>query len=273
MADAERRLARAGNRGSTGYDGGMTTLRTTQYRAPDGITLALHELGEGRPVLLLHGLFSNAATNWLKFGHAARLAAGGYHVIMPDLRAHGASGAPHDPAHYPLDVLVDDALALIDHLGLDDFDLGGFSLGARTTAKLLAAGVAPRRAIMAGMGWEGLTSWHRRRDFFVTAIDRRDVARYGEPHFLAVSFMKSMKIDPVAARLLLDSFGEVDTLSLVAREVPVLVLCGKDDQDNGSAPELARRLRRAEYVEIPGTHMSSVVEPAMGAAMLAFLDA
>ena len=246
-------------------------IATTHIRSFDGTQLAVHETGEGRPLLLLHGLFSSADTNWIKFGHAAKLAAAGFRVIMPDLRAHGHSGAPHDPAAYPRDVLVDDALSLIETLGLDDYDLGGFSLGARTTAKLLAAGAQPGKAIMAGMGWEGLTGWGRRRDFFVTAIDRRNEVKRGDPHFMAVAFMKTQGIDPVAARLLLDSFGDVDTDALVARDTPVLVVCGKDDQDNGSAPELARQLANAEYREIKGTHMSSVLEPALADEMIAFL--
>ncbi|WP_439485674.1 alpha/beta fold hydrolase [Blastomonas fulva] len=250
-----------------------TTITTSRIRSFDGTELAVHQTGEGRALLLLHGLFSSAETNWIKFGHAARLASAGFRVIMPDLRAHGASGAPHDPAAYPRDVLVDDALSLIDTLGLDDFDLGGFSLGARITAKLLAAGVTPRKAVLAGMGWEGLTGWGRRRDFFVTAIDRRDEVKRGDPHFLAVAFMKTQGIDPIAARLLLDSFGDVDTDALVNRDVPVLVVCGADDQDNGSAPELSRQLRDATYREIRGTHMSSVLEPALADEMVSFLTA
>ncbi len=248
-----------------------SSITTTRIRSFDGTQLAVHQIGEGRALLLLHGLFSSAETNWIKFGHAARLAEAGFRVIMPDLRAHGQSAAPHDPSAYPRDVLVDDALSLIETLGLDDFDLGGFSLGARTTAKLLATGATPRRAIMAGMGWEGLTGWGRRRDFFVTAIDRRDEVKRGDPHFMAVAFMKTQGIDPVAARLLLDSFGEVDTEALARRDVPVLVVCGAEDQDNGSAPELARQLANATYREIRGTHMSSVLEPALADEMVSFL--
>src|SRR3546814_1672085 len=77
---------------------------------------------------------------------------------MPDLRAHGESAAPHDPAAYPSDILVQDARALMAHLNLSDFDIGGFSLGARTVAQLLVEGLQPRRAILAGMGLEGLRS-------------------------------------------------------------------------------------------------------------------
>lgn len=250
-------------------------ISTQKMASFDGVELAVHETGpsDGRPVLLLHGLFSSADTNWINFGHAAQLAQAGFRVIMPDLRAHGQSAAPHDLAAYPHDVLVRDALALIDHFGLEDYDLGGFSLGARTVAKLLTAGAEPRRAILAGMGWEGLTGWDRRRDFFVTAIDRRDEVKRGDPHFLAVSFMKTQGIDPVAARLLLDSFGDVDTDRLVDVTIPVLVVCGLEDSDNGSALVLAERLDNATLVEIRGTHMSSVVERAMGEALVTFLSA
>lgn len=251
----------------------MADLVTLRVRSFDGAELAVHETGSGRPLLLLHGLFSSAETNWIKFGHATRLVEAGFRVIMPDFRAHGQSAAPHDPAAYPRDVLVDDMLHLIDHFGLDDYDLGGFSLGARTTAKLLVSGARPGKAILAGMGWEGLTGWHRRRNFFVEAIDRRDTVKRGDPHFMAVAFMKTQGIDPVAARLLLDSFGEVDTDALVTLPTPIQVVCGADDRDNGSAPELARRLANATYAEVPGTHMSSVVEAALGEAMVGFLTA
>src|SRR3546814_14462529 len=93
---------------------------------------------------------------------------------MPDLRAHGESAAPHDPAAYPSDILVQDARALMAHLNLSDFDIGGFSLGARTVAKLLVEGLQPRRAILAGMGLEGLSGWAKRREFFLTAIPARE---------------------------------------------------------------------------------------------------
>ena len=43
------------------------------FTAADGTDLAWHELGEGRPVVLLHGLFSDAWTNWLRYGHAAAI--------------------------------------------------------------------------------------------------------------------------------------------------------------------------------------------------------
>ncbi|WP_209348626.1 alpha/beta hydrolase [Pontixanthobacter sp. CEM42] len=238
----------------------------------DGTELAIHRMGSGRPVLLLHGLFSNAEMNWIKFGHAQKLADTGFEAIMPDLRAHGESGAPHDPASYPDDVLAKDVLALVDALGLDDFDLVGFSLGARTSARAVISSLTPRKLVLSGMGLEGLAGWRKRSAFFIDAIDRFDEVKRGDPAFMAVSFMKTMRVDRVAARLLLQSVADTVPDQLAALTMPTMVLCGDKDQDNGSAPKLAETLPDATYVEIPGTHMSSVTEGALGDALVEFLN-
>ena len=57
----------------------MTDVKTHYWTASDGVELAWREVGQGRPVILLHGLFSDAQMNWIKFGHAARLADAGPH--------------------------------------------------------------------------------------------------------------------------------------------------------------------------------------------------
>ncbi len=238
----------------------------------DGTELAIHRMGSGRPVLLLHGLFSNAEMNWIKFGHAQKLADTGFEAIMPDLRAHGESGAPHDPASYPDDVLAKDVLALVDALGLDDFDLVGFSLGARTSARAVISSLTPRKLVLSGMGLEGLAGWRKRSAFFIDAIDRFDEVKRGDPAFMAVSFMKTMRVDRVAARLLLQSVADTVPDQLAALTMPTMVLCGDKDQDNGSAPKLAETLPDATYVKIPGTHMSSVTEGALGDALVEFLN-
>ncbi len=241
------------------------------WTASDGAKLAWHEIGDGRPVILLHGLFSSAEVNWIKFGNAARIAAAGFRVIMPDHRVHGASGKPHEPACYPPAILARDVAGLIAHLGLEDYDLGGFSLGARTVIQAVGEGLAPRRAILAGMGLQGLLEWQRRQQFFIDAIDLADSVSRGDPHWMAIQFMKTMKIDRVAARLLLQSYGDVDTNWFDAFAMPTLVLIGAEDEDNGSARDLAERLPDATYAEIPGTHMSCVTKPEMGEAIAEFL--
>ena len=251
----------------------MTSVHN--WVASDGIDLAYYELGEGRPVILLHGLFSDAQMNWIKFGHAERIAAEGFRVIMPDLRAHGASGKPHDPANYPSDILVRDLRELIAHLGLEEFDLGGFSLGSRTVIDAVSSGVTPGKAILAGTGVDVLTNWVRRSRFFVDAIEHFDDARRGDPYWLSIQFMRTMKVDREAAALLLMALGNHPDpeQAVAAFTMPTLVVCGNEDDENGSARALAAMLPNARYKEIPGTHMSSVTKPELGEAIAQFLAA
>ncbi|HWJ38856.1 MAG TPA: alpha/beta hydrolase [Sphingomicrobium sp.] len=250
----------------------MSGAKVSLWTASDGIELAYHEIGEGRPVILLHGLFSDARMNWIKFGHADRIAAMGFRVIMPDLRAHGLSGKPHEPEFYPLGILARDLRELVADLQLTDFDLGGFSLGARTTVEGVGEGLRPRRAILGGAGLEGLKHWERRKHFFLEVIELFDRAPRGDPHWLSIQFMKSQKVDRIAAGLLLESFADAFMDWLKAFTMPTLVVCGSEDDDNGSAEELAGVLPNAVFREVPGTHMSSVTRPELGEAIAGFLS-
>lgn len=248
-------------------------VSTHHWTASDGVDLAYREVGEGRAVILVHGLFSDGVTNWIKFGAAEAISARGFRVIMPDLRAHGLSGRPHDAAHYPDGVLGRDLEELVGQLGLDDYDLGGFSLGSRTIVQGVGEGLRPRRAILSGMGLEGLTGWLRRMDFFLDAIASFDTSSRGDPHWMAIQFMKTMKVDLEAARLLLPTFTDARPEWLAAFAMPTMVLCGTEDHDNGSAENLADALPNASYVSIPGTHMSSVTKPEFGQAFANYLSA
>lgn len=249
------------------------TAKRFEFQSFDDITLSWQEVGEGRPVVLLHGLFSTSDTNWIRYGAAAQVAAAGFRVIMPDLRAHGASAKPHDAAAYPPDVLTRDAAALIDHLGLVDYDLGGYSLGGRTTMRCLMRGLRPRRAIVAGMGLTGLIEIGKRTDWFLHVIANPDSFERGSAGWSAVQFMRTTKVDGEAVAHVLRSQVATTATEIAAIEVPVLVLSGVDDRDNGSAPDLAAALAQGRYVEIPGNHMSAVTGPAMGKEIAAFLSA
>ncbi len=197
---------------------------------------------------------------------------------MLDMRAHGRSDAPHDPAAYPRDVAVLDVEAVLAALGLagdepGSIDLVGYSLGSRVSAMLVARGLAPRRLVLGGMGLEGLTGWAGRRDHFLAMLDRFDVARLGDEDYLAIQFMKQMKVDPVALRLLLRSMGDMPEAMLAEVTVPVLVLSGDRDRDNGSAQALADALPDARLEIVPGTHMNAITRPELGAAITAYLAA
>jgi pimeloyl-ACP methyl ester carboxylesterase len=243
------------------------------FTAADGKELVWYEVGEGRPVLLLHGLFSDADTNWIKFGHAEAIAGRGLRVIMPELRAHGASARPHDAASYPPDVLAHDGLALIVHLRLTDYDLGGYSLGGRTAVRMVVMGARPRRLIVSGMGLQGLTNTGSRAAHFKRILTGLGSFERGSPEWMAEAFLKTTKSDPDALLPLLDSFVDTSEEELRGIAVPTLVLAGAEDRDNGSSRALADLIPGARYVEIPGNHMSAVVKPDFGRAIANFLAA
>jgi pimeloyl-ACP methyl ester carboxylesterase len=242
------------------------------FVASDGVELAWHETGEGRPVVLLHGLFSNADMNWIRFGHAAEIAARGFRVIMPDLRAHGRSAAPHEQSFYPPDVLARDGAELITHLGLSDYDLGGYSLGARTAVRMVIRGARPRRLVVAGMGLRGLLRTGGRSGHFRKVLTGMGTHPRGSNEWMAEAFLKTTGGDPQALLPLLGSFVDSSEEELSAIGVPTLVVSGAEDQDNGPAHELADLLPDARLAEVPGNHMNAVTKPDLGRAIGDFLS-
>ena len=239
----------------------------------DGLPIAVHVVGEGRDLLLIHGYFSNAYTNWIRYGHAAKLVAAGFRLIMPDLRGHGESGKPHDPAAYPADALTDDGLALIEQMGLTDYDLGGYSLGARTTVRMLARGANPRRVILAGMGLRGLVQSLDNGGYYQNVLTNLGTFERGTSQWMTEAFLKTTKGDPVALLHILNTFVDTPEAVIAGIMQPTKVICGADDQDNGVAQELADILSNGSYAEIPGNHMNAVTRKEMGQVMVDFLTA
>lgn len=237
----------------------------------DGADLAVHRMGAGRPAILLHGLFSNADMNWIKWGHARLLADAGFNCIMPDLRGHGDSAKPHDPAAWPNDVLALDLIALVKELGLTDFDLVGFSMGSRTSVRAILHGLRPARLVLGGMGLEGLAGWANRQAHFLDAIDRFGTIKPGDGAYMTQQFIKSMGIDRVALRMLLGTLADTPPDALAAVTMPTLVLCGDEDRDNGDPERLRAALPNATHVVIPGTHMGCVTKPDLGEALVEYL--
>ena len=239
----------------------------------DGLPIAVHVAGEGRDLVLIHGYFSNAYTNWIRYGHAAKLVAAGFRVIMPDLRGHGESGKPHDPAAYPPDALTDDGLALIEQMGLTDYDLGGYSLGARTTVRMLARGATPRRVILAGMGLRGLVQSLDNGGYYKNVLTNLGTFERGTSQWMTEAFLKTTKGDPVALLHILNTFVDTPEPVIAGIMQPTRIICGSDDQDNGVAQELADLLPHGDFIEVPGNHMNAVTRKEMGQAMVDFLTA
>lgn len=254
-----------------------STYRT--FRAPDGELLTYRELGAGRPVILLHG-FTSAGSMWFDPGPAPDLASRGHRVVVPDLRGHGASAAPDEPAAYPPDVLADDGLALLEHLGLDaaggGYDLVGYSLGGRVVLRLLVRGVRPDHAVVGGQGLRGVTGSFDQRGLFRRTLDALvagEPLESGSPEARTAGWIRYSGNDPRALRHVLGAQLPVTPEELGAVPTPVLVLVGVDDAHHApSAAALADALPHGRHVPVPGDHFSAVAELALRTAIERFLD-
>jgi pimeloyl-ACP methyl ester carboxylesterase len=243
------------------------------FRGRDGARLAYRELGEGRPLILLHGYLATGPIQWIDTGHAAVLAARGHRVVMPDLRGHGDSARPHDAAAYPPDVLADDCFALIEQLGLSDYDLGGYSLGGRTTVRMLVRGATPGRAIVAAMGLDGIlhTSGRERGDRFRRVLANLGTFEAGSPDWRIERYMHAIGGDPVALRHVLGTSVDTPREQVARIATPALVTAGAADDHRSSAEELAELLPAGRFAELPGSHSTATSSPALAAEIASFL--
>lgn len=249
----------------------MTEHRTDRFHSFDGVEIAVHRAGQGRPVVLLHGFLSSARQNWFAPGHVDRLVRAGFEVIAPDLRGHGDSAAPTDPAAWPQDVLAKDQQALVAHLGLSDFDLVGYSLGARTSVRAVVGGLRPRRMALGGMGESGVMQAGARAAMFEDSIRHGEQAKDPRAGRRIHRMIAEGGLNPQAMLGVLAAFQETTAEQIAAIEVPTLVVCGADDRDNGSPDDLAARLPNSQLVMIPGDHIGAAGAAELSEAVVAFL--
>ena len=104
----------------------------------DGVAIEYDVLGEGRPVVLLHG-FPDSARLWRH--QAPALADAGFKAIVPDMRGYGRSDKPTEVSAYSMQALAGDVLAVLDDAGVARAHVVGHDWGA---------GVAWALAIAAG---------------------------------------------------------------------------------------------------------------------------
>lgn len=119
----------------------------------NGVNIHYVDIGEGEPVVLMHGLNGNFQRAWLDRGIADKFAAAGFRVLALDARAHGKSGTPHDPSKYGQEMSLD-IVRLLDHLNLPKAHIVGYSMGSRIVGKLRE--LRPERMIsltLGGYGW------------------------------------------------------------------------------------------------------------------------
>jgi pimeloyl-ACP methyl ester carboxylesterase len=261
---------------------------TGHYAEVNGLNLYFETHGAGRPLILLHGGLGSGEM----FGPILPALAERHQVIAPDLQGHGRTADIDRPIDIRL--MADDIAALIEHLGLDEPDVVGYSLGggvALQTAIKYPAMV--RRLVVA--------SANIRRD----AIYPEMLAQQGQVGAAAADFMKDTPMYQLYQRVaprpedfprLLDKMGagmaeDFDFAEEVrGLQVPTLIVAADADmappshyvevfqlldgglRDGGWMGDGRPKGGHALAI-LPGlTHYNLFSSPLFGAVTLAFLD-
>lgn len=241
----------------------------------EGLELAFFDEGDpaGAPVLLIHGFASSASVNWVYPGWLKTLGDAGYRVIGIDNRGHGQSDKPHDPALYHPPSLAGDAAALLDHLGLPDAHVMGYSMGARITAFMaLGHPHRVRSVVFGGLGIgmvDGVGDWDPIADALL-APSLSDVTHDRGRMFR--TFAEQTKSDRQAlAACIMTSRDLLSPADMARIDMPALVAVGTADDIAGSAQALAEMMPHARAIDIPGRdHMLAVGDRVFKKAVLAF---
>ncbi len=231
--------------------------------------------GDGPPIVLVHGFASNAQSNWRAPGIIKALVGSGRRVITFDCRGHGKSAKPHDPEAYAGTKMPDDAIALMDHLGVPVADLWGYSMGGIFAATLLAN--HPERfnsVILSGIGDVLLAGGRSRAqaEAIASALEGDGATANATARGFRVFAERSGNdLSALAAMQKAQRSGAFEPAKLVATTLPVLILVGDADTLIVSADKLAAAMPSAEYVKVPGDHLSAVGAPELKTAGLTFL--
>ena len=247
-----------------------------------GLTLAYDDITPAGPVLgtvvLVHGFATNRAENWRRLGWLGSLERKGYRAVALDLRGHGESDKPHDPAAYGRGQMAADIVALIDHLELGRVDLLGYSMGAHLS--LAVALDAPGRInnlILGGVGGRMLTgaSISQGSMTMPEALTVEDAGVITDPILRGFrQFAENQGEDRLALAACSRGGGSApgpDDLWGLA--VPTLVVAGSRDDLAGDPQALADAIPGAKAVVLPACdHFSAIPHALFKAAVFDFLE-
>jgi pimeloyl-ACP methyl ester carboxylesterase len=239
-----------------------------------GVDIAFSDEGEGAPILLVHGFASNARVNWQATGWIKTLLAAGYRVICIDNRGHGESEKLYDPAQYSAPVMAEDSGRLLDHLGITQAAIMGYSMGARISAfltiqqphkvsRVIFAGLA-ERMVTGVSGSEAIAEG-------LLANDVRDVADLAARSFRI--FAENTKSDLKAlAACIRSSRVKIMPEALGQIQCPVLIVAGELDTISGPVQPLVDLIPGSVGITLPArNHMNAVGDLGYKKAVLEFL--
>lgn len=245
------------------------------YFQSGSVKLAYRVEGVGDPIVLVHGFASTHDVNWIEPGWVDTLVNAGRQVVMFDLRGHGGSDDLYDVSDYDRGLMAADILALLDHLGIKQTDLMGYSLGAMLSLRFaIDHPDFCRSVVLAGVG-DRLFAPSGQIEPVVEALLADSLHDAKTPvgrAFRAFADKNGQDREALAAcyQVPRDKLKDAD---LAQVQIPVLVVAGERDEIAGSAERLAESFPRGEAVTIPRRdHMRTVGDPAYKEAVLAFLQ-
>jgi pimeloyl-ACP methyl ester carboxylesterase len=237
------------------------------FRSFDGQSIYFEIRGNGYPIVFLHG-FMNTGDSWKKTAVYRDLLAQGRMVITPDMRGNGRSAKPHEDTSYNRDAEARDIIGLLDSLGISHYDLVGYSRGSIIAARLLVTDSRRvERAVLGGMGTDFTNPQWPRRILFYHALRGDSVPELAG----MLAYVRKAGLDQVALALLQKEQPSTSLQALRGVKIPVLVICGDQDLDNGSGKDLAAALGKGQFASVPGNHNEAWRSPEFSHAVLAFL--
>jgi pimeloyl-ACP methyl ester carboxylesterase len=239
-----------------------------------GLSLAYEVSGEGLPILLVHGFASSGEVNWVDTGWVETLVGAGFQAIALDNRGHGQSAKPHDPEVYYPSEMAEDAIALLDHLGIARAAVIGYSMGARIAAFMAFS--HPERLVAVVFGGMGMNLINGLTDGNDIIAGLRAPALSDLSHPTARQFRifaDHTGSDREALAACMETSRQPMARADVRRiEVPVLVAVGEADDMAGPPQPLAELLPHGEAFTIPKRdHMRATGDKMFKAATLEFL--
>lgn len=236
----------------------------------DGTKIHYEVVGTGKPVILIHGFIVNSES-WKRTALYKDLPEAGYQVILVDLRGNGKSDKPHKPEAYEKDAEAKDIMRLADHLKLHAYTVVGYSRGSIIASRLLILDKRVHPVVMGGMG-DGFIdpNWQRRKMFYEAFADTTNQS-HKELHSL-LKFVKDTGLDRQALTYMQKGQPSTSKAEFEKVHKPVLVICGDQDDDNGSAKELASFIPKSTYETVPGFHHDANHTPEFSKAIIKYLD-
>jgi pimeloyl-ACP methyl ester carboxylesterase len=235
----------------------------------NGIEIEYQDGGQGSPVLLGHG-YSASGRMW----DGQRAALGDhYRILSWDLRGHGRTASPSDPAQYSTTLTVADMHALLRHCGIERAVVGGLSLGGYVSLAFYLAHPEMVRALVicdSGPGYrnaEARAAWNARAHERAAELEAKGLeALAGRSREMreAMGHHASAQGLAHAARGMLAQDGSQVIDGLGGIRVPTLIIVGDQDQPFLAPCEyMAKKIPGARLEVIPGAgHASNLDQPA-----------